>query len=128
MLKSDSLSPAHFNVVFGIGLLENMCVQYGCHSRNPGRPPGRAIKTKQEGSRRHVFEDQVIGDSQLLVLQALNGSGFTVSFPLIKPRLSGAWQGRGKDREVGGTVPGLASPVFGSSDVDKVGSGERSSR
>ena len=45
MLQSDSLSSAHFNVVFGIGLLENMCVQYGCHSRDPGRPPGRAIKT-----------------------------------------------------------------------------------
>lgn len=45
MLQSDSLSPAHFNVVFGIGLLENMCVQYGCHSRNPGRLPGHAIKT-----------------------------------------------------------------------------------
>ena len=62
---------------------------------------GPCNQDKREGSRRHVFEDQVIGDSQLFVLQALNGAGFTVSFPLIKPRLSGAWQGRGKNREVG---------------------------
>ena len=89
---------------------------------------GPRNQDRQEGSRRHVFEDQVIGDSQLFVLEALNRSAFTMSFPLIKPRLSGAWQ-RGGERQGGvGTVPGLAPPVFGSSDVDKVRRGERSSR
>ena len=84
-----------------------------------GIPGGRRPRNQdgQEGSRRHVFEDQVIGDSQLFVLEALNGSAFTVSFPLVKPRQGG-----------GGMVPGLAPPAFGSSDEDKVGREERSSR
>lgn len=95
-----------------------------------GIPGGRRPRNQdgQEGSRRHVFEDQVIGDSQLFVLEALNGSAFTVSFPLVKPRLSGAWQRGGERQGGGGMVPGLAPPAFGSSDEDKVGREERSSR
>ena len=58
---------------------------------------GPRNQDEQEASQRHVFEDQVIGDSQTFVLKALNGLAFTVSFPFIKPRLSQVWwRGGGK--------------------------------
>lgn len=63
-------------------------------SREAARPHNQ---DEQEASQRHVFEDQVIGDSQIFVLKALNGLAFTVSFPFIKSRLSQAWwRGGGK--------------------------------
>lgn len=48
-------------------------------SREAAGPHNR---DEQEASRRHVFEDQVIGDSQIFVLKALNGLALLYPFPL----------------------------------------------